>query len=407
MGGMSFKTLLPTGGLWMPTALGCGCAVAAGASSLLHGATTGDPRALLAGALALALLFAWTFVVQRDGVARAAALAPFSLAAAGLAAAFGLALPEGSLAFPVVVLGTGAATLLWALAKGRAVRRIPAPASGYALELLAKPLAYLLAYAAVYGAAFGLMVSFHSTWLAGQAAQAGLAAGLACAGATVGVLGSLGSESHCIDVITRTSLVTVVAGLMFLLQPELAGVAFGVFALGAGLFFYLMARMALDLRETFALPAWMPGGVLGLFAVTLALGALLGWLALQRPAGGTDATVPTVASVLVVIIVTVYGLSSDRIWVARDLKRTHGQDELDHAGGVWKVACSAVADEFGLTQREQEVFVLLAKGRNAAYIEKTLVISNHTVKSHMLNIYKKLGIHSLQELIDLVESRKR
>ena len=40
MGGMSFKTLLPTGGLWMPTALGCGCAVAAGASSLLHGATT-------------------------------------------------------------------------------------------------------------------------------------------------------------------------------------------------------------------------------------------------------------------------------------------------------------------------------------------------------------------------------
>ena len=66
-----------------------------------------------------------------------------------------------------------------------------------------------------------------------------------------------------------------------------------------------------------------------------------------------------------------------------------------------------MADEFGLTQREQEVFVLLAKGRNAAYIEKTLVISNHTVKSHMLNIYKKLGIHSLQELIDLVESRKR
>jgi len=49
----------------------------------------------------------------------------------------------------------------------------------------------------------------------------------------------------------------------------------------------------------------------------------------------------------------------------------------------------------------------LAKGRNAAYIEKTLFISNHTAKAHILNIYKKMDIHSLQELIDEVEHEKQ
>lgn len=63
--------------------------------------------------------------------------------------------------------------------------------------------------------------------------------------------------------------------------------------------------------------------------------------------------------------------------------------------------CARLSDEFGLTAREREVFVLLAHGRNGRYIMDHLVISRNTAKSHIKHIYSKLGIHSHQELIDL------
>jgi hypothetical protein len=41
------------------------------------------------------------------------------------------------------------------------------------------------------------------------------------------------------------------------------------------------------------------------------------------------------------------------------------------------------------------------------HIEQTLVISCHTAKSHANHIYRKLGVHSREELIGLVESEQR
>lgn len=65
--------------------------------------------------------------------------------------------------------------------------------------------------------------------------------------------------------------------------------------------------------------------------------------------------------------------------------------------------CQLVADTFLLSHRELEILFMLAKGRNAAYIQKELVISEGTVRTHMRNIYRKLSVHSQQELIDLVD----
>lgn len=64
-----------------------------------------------------------------------------------------------------------------------------------------------------------------------------------------------------------------------------------------------------------------------------------------------------------------------------------------------------ICKEHSLTPREEEVFMLLAKGRNAEYIQNALFISNHTVKTHIYNIYRKLDVHSLQELLDLVDEK--
>ena len=66
--------------------------------------------------------------------------------------------------------------------------------------------------------------------------------------------------------------------------------------------------------------------------------------------------------------------------------------------------CEAIVQKrFSLTTREAEVFAMLARGRDRAYIEEALVVSRNTVKAHVKHVYAKLGIHSHQELLDLVE----
>lgn len=64
---------------------------------------------------------------------------------------------------------------------------------------------------------------------------------------------------------------------------------------------------------------------------------------------------------------------------------------------------TAVAQRFGLSARETEIFLLLAQGRSRPYIRDSLYLSKNTVATHIRHIYEKLGVHSQQELIDLVE----
>lgn len=69
--------------------------------------------------------------------------------------------------------------------------------------------------------------------------------------------------------------------------------------------------------------------------------------------------------------------------------------------------CDQLSDEFGLSAREREVFFLLAKGHNAAYIMEKLCVSRSTAKTHINHIYKKMDIHTQQELLTMVEDRTR
>ena len=66
--------------------------------------------------------------------------------------------------------------------------------------------------------------------------------------------------------------------------------------------------------------------------------------------------------------------------------------------------CVQAARRFDLTPREGEILVFLAKGRNAKYIADQLIVAERTVKTHAYHIYQKMGIHSQQELIDIVEA---
>ena len=56
----------------------------------------------------------------------------------------------------------------------------------------------------------------------------------------------------------------------------------------------------------------------------------------------------------------------------------------------------------GLSPREADVFALMARGRSLPYIAETLVLSENTIRSHTRRIYNKLGVHSKQEMLDLL-----
>lgn len=66
----------------------------------------------------------------------------------------------------------------------------------------------------------------------------------------------------------------------------------------------------------------------------------------------------------------------------------------------------AIAVETGLTPRETDTLLFFARGYNRRSISEELTVSKETVKSHINGIYRKMNIHSQQELIVVVKERE-
>ena len=56
--------------------------------------------------------------------------------------------------------------------------------------------------------------------------------------------------------------------------------------------------------------------------------------------------------------------------------------------------CHLIAVEYDLTRREEEILQLLVRGRTASRIAETLCITTATTRTHLRNIYAKLGVTS-------------
>ncbi len=64
--------------------------------------------------------------------------------------------------------------------------------------------------------------------------------------------------------------------------------------------------------------------------------------------------------------------------------------------------CIELGSQQGLSQREEEVLLLLAEGKSAGDIARELLVANGTVKAHVGHIYQKLDVHSREELFELM-----
>lgn len=125
------------------------------------------------------------------------------------------------------------------------------------------------------------------------------------------------------------------------------------------------------------------------------------------PALLANPSVAAAAILLLALSVAIAPYGSDTLTDKRSLDKLRSDPmySRDIKGGLFRRACLSVADEGGLTPREREVLLLLAKGRSAAVIQEELSISPGTVRTHTYHIYRKLDVTSQQEIISLVESR--
>ncbi len=120
------------------------------------------------------------------------------------------------------------------------------------------------------------------------------------------------------------------------------------------------------------------------------------------PEGGDSfALVVIVLAVLLTIgfVVLVRNRGNDPAWGVGFnpalSERTDAAQSIDHR-------CAALSREAGLTRREEEVLGLLARDLPASEIERRLCVTNATVKTHTQAVYRKLGVHSRKEIVDLV-----
>ncbi|MGI6105584.1 MAG: helix-turn-helix transcriptional regulator [Raoultibacter sp.] len=65
--------------------------------------------------------------------------------------------------------------------------------------------------------------------------------------------------------------------------------------------------------------------------------------------------------------------------------------------------CAMLSETYGLSNRESEILPFALKGRTSERISQELFISKSTVDTHLRRIYRKMEVHSKQELIDLSE----
>ncbi|MCL1847657.1 MAG: LuxR C-terminal-related transcriptional regulator [Coriobacteriia bacterium] len=104
---------------------------------------------------------------------------------------------------------------------------------------------------------------------------------------------------------------------------------------------------------------------------------------------------------------------SKKVFLLEDLMAQHEaalpQEVATHSGEPlypprpYIAACKRVGSAAHLSAREQDVFELLAQGRDNDNIAARLNISSNTSRTHAHNIYAKLKVHSRRELIALVE----
>lgn len=115
--------------------------------------------------------------------------------------------------------------------------------------------------------------------------------------------------------------------------------------------------------------------------------------------------------VVVVLVATFVAFRKGRLGSAWGVELEKVQKDPGRSQGIAARnslvrACALLSKERGLSQREEEVLLLLAQRKTARDIERELCVANGTAKAHIRHVYQKLDIHTREELFDMVDGAR-
>lgn len=71
------------------------------------------------------------------------------------------------------------------------------------------------------------------------------------------------------------------------------------------------------------------------------------------------------------------------------------------------VVCAMMRKTYALSKRETDVLELILRGRDVARMAEAMFVSENTVRSHCKNLYKKMDVHSRQQVFDLADEFRK
>lgn len=173
--------------------------------------------------------------------------------------------------------------------------------------------------------------------------------------------------------------------------------------------------MLIIFAQSVALPvASVYGQSFGLRSFGAFLGSAVGYLLVRDPQIASNGIlIVALVAFSQVFTAVAFGIAllSSRRESAREKREASEPNGGEEGEERWKspisVRCEKLAKAYHLTPRETEILVLLAKGRSSEWIQKELVIARGTATAHIHHIYRKLGVHSKQQLLDMVDGGRK
>lgn len=138
---------------------------------------------------------------------------------------------------------------------------------------------------------------------------------------------------------------------------------------------------------------------LALFDACIAIGLVTGRI--MNVAAPSVETPTTVAVALLLAFIFLFGNRT----LARQTERVEKHaPEIEDVNGVIRSQCQAFAYRHELTEAECDTLFYLVKGLTIKRIASERFVSLNTIKSQMTSIYRKVGVHSKQDLLRMFES---
>lgn len=223
--------------------------------------------------------------------------------------------------------------------------------------------------------------------------------------ATVGIIATMLSKKPLgFDAVLRALLPLMIAGfLSFIVVGSDDGIVFVI--LGSGywclqiLIFITLCSVVHSLKAD-AIPSF--AFVYGSMQVGILLAKPVGMLVSEMlRSTGANLSYIVAFAVIAVVVIAMFPLHGKSV---TDAQAAALESALSKPGTSEADRLASLASAYGLSPRETDVFMLLARGRSLPFIQQELHIATGTAQTHVRHIYGKMDVHTRQEFLDRIEN---